>query len=211
MILMDKANFMPKFLSSLCLLLSCPPLRFSEVFWQFQTDSAWIPRINVERSLWAWLGWNIQRMIAPTSPTLGHSEDDDRSRPWGRRYSLPEETGLSTVISFCSHLSCQGCKGRNPKPGGGDSSASHMRRVCLMSSCSRVTSDAKWTKMQKRQPDPLPPPHPSSFFPQNWGLKNSYFPKSNLPCTLQGLPWWSSGKESACQCKERRFNSWSGI
>ena len=81
--------------------------------------------------------------------------------------------------------------------------------MCLISSWSRVTSDAKWTKMQKRQPDSLPPPLPS-FFPQDWGLKNSYFPKSNLPYTLQGLPWWSSGKESACQCKECRFNPWEG-
>ena len=28
----------------------------------------------------------------------------------------------------------------------------------------------------------------------------------------QGLPWWLSGKESACQCKRRRsgFNPWVG-
>ena len=25
-----------------------------------------------------------------------------------------------------------------------------------------------------------------------------------------GLPWWLSGKESACQCWRRRLNSWSG-
>ena len=24
-----------------------------------------------------------------------------------------------------------------------------------------------------------------------------------------GLPWWSSGKESACQCRGRGFNPWS--
>ena len=25
-----------------------------------------------------------------------------------------------------------------------------------------------------------------------------------------GLPWWLSGKESACQCRRCRFNSWVG-
>ena len=24
-----------------------------------------------------------------------------------------------------------------------------------------------------------------------------------------GLPWWLSGKESACQCRRRRLNPWS--
>ena len=26
----------------------------------------------------------------------------------------------------------------------------------------------------------------------------------------QGLPWWLSGKESACQCRRPRLDSWSG-
>ena len=25
-----------------------------------------------------------------------------------------------------------------------------------------------------------------------------------------GLPWWLSGKESACQCRKLRFDSWVG-
>ena len=25
-----------------------------------------------------------------------------------------------------------------------------------------------------------------------------------------GLPWWLSGKESACQCRRHGFNPWSG-
>ena len=25
-----------------------------------------------------------------------------------------------------------------------------------------------------------------------------------------GLPWWLSGKDSACQCRRLKFNSWSG-
>ena len=32
---------------------------------------------------------------------------------------------------------------------------------------------------------------------------NLYFKK------LQGLPWWLSGKESACQCRRYGFDSWS--
>ena len=26
---------------------------------------------------------------------------------------------------------------------------------------------------------------------------------------IRGLPWWLSGKESACQCKGHRFDPWS--
>ena len=25
-----------------------------------------------------------------------------------------------------------------------------------------------------------------------------------------GLPWWLSGKESTCQCREHEFDPWSG-
>ena len=28
--------------------------------------------------------------------------------------------------------------------------------------------------------------------------------------TAGGPPWWSSGKESTCQCREHGFNPWSG-
>ena len=27
--------------------------------------------------------------------------------------------------------------------------------------------------------------------------------------TNRGLPWWLSGKESTCQCREHGFNPWS--
>ena len=33
--------------------------------------------------------------------------------------------------------------------------------------------------------------------------------KSLSPSLLSGLPWWFSGKESACQCRRHRFNPWS--
>ena len=26
----------------------------------------------------------------------------------------------------------------------------------------------------------------------------------------KGLPWWSSGQESACQCRGHKFDLWSG-
>ena len=31
-----------------------------------------------------------------------------------------------------------------------------------------------------------------------------------LDIPLFGLPWWLSGKESACQCRRHRFDPWSG-
>ena len=30
-------------------------------------------------------------------------------------------------------------------------------------------------------------------------------------CVFERLPWWGSGKESACQCRGRRFGSRSGM
>ena len=30
------------------------------------------------------------------------------------------------------------------------------------------------------------------------------------PAAMSRLPWWLSGKESACQCRGHRFNCWSG-
>ena len=33
---------------------------------------------------------------------------------------------------------------------------------------------------------------------------------SSYKIVKSGLPWWSSGKESALQCRGRRFNPWSG-
>ena len=38
-----------------------------------------------------------------------------------------------------------------------------------------------------------------------------YLNKAELKCkTVQGLDWWSSGKESTYQCRGRGFNPWSG-
>ena len=35
-------------------------------------------------------------------------------------------------------------------------------------------------------------------------------PDFNIYLKATGLPWWSSGLESACQCRGHEFNSWSG-
>ena len=37
---------------------------------------------------------------------------------------------------------------------------------------------------------------------------NSYLYQSYVIMQLYSLPRWLSGKESACQCRRRRFNSW---
>ena len=34
--------------------------------------------------------------------------------------------------------------------------------------------------------------------------------RTKLQNTSHGLPWWRSGWESACQCREHRFEPWSG-
>ena len=39
--------------------------------------------------------------------------------------------------------------------------------------------------------------------------KNLYFLSSIKNCG-SGLPWWRSGWESACQCRGRGFEPWSG-
>ena len=33
-----------------------------------------------------------------------------------------------------------------------------------------------------------------------------FYSKFVLPLRLSGLPWWLSGKESACQCRRHGFN-----
>ena len=38
---------------------------------------------------------------------------------------------------------------------------------------------------------------------------DSFFHLNNTEC-LPGLPWWLSGKESACQFRRHGFNPWSG-
>ena len=45
-----------------------------------------------------------------------------------------------------------------------------------------------------------------------WGCKDSdiTYGLNNHKNSGQGLPWWLSGKESACQCRRHRFDPLSG-
>ena len=40
--------------------------------------------------------------------------------------------------------------------------------------------------------------------PYNWNGLNVW----SRPNHITGLPWWLSGKESACQCRRHKFNPW---
>ena len=45
-----------------------------------------------------------------------------------------------------------------------------------------------------------------------WWLKSYFWSSIYLMVSSRqhGLPWWLSGKESACQCRTCRFNPWVG-
>ena len=55
--------------------------------------------------------------------------------------------------------------------------------------------------------------HKSPLFKHGLHVLNSFqkeqYVKDNKN-NLTGLPWWLSGKESACQCRRRGFNPWWG-
>ena len=44
----------------------------------------------------------------------------------------------------------------------------------------------------------------AEWLPSPDHLQNMYL------CMYMGLPWWISGKESACQCRRCEFNPWFG-
>ena len=46
--------------------------------------------------------------------------------------------------------------------------------------------------------------HPSSFLSRT----TSY--QLDICLLTKGLPWWSDGKETACQCRRRGFDPWVG-
>ena len=58
---------------------------------------------------------------------------------------------------------------------------------------------ATWNPMTRR-----------GMFP--WNFKTILYKKTSMTIKwqLQGLPWWRSGWESACQCRGHRFEPWSG-
>ena len=41
-------------------------------------------------------------------------------------------------------------------------------------------------------------------------MKNQCHLEYHQKCDILGLPWWSSGKESAFQCRGHGFDPWSG-
>ena len=43
-----------------------------------------------------------------------------------------------------------------------------------------------------------------------WGDRKRYSMQMEIKRKLEGLPWWCSGWESACQCRGHRFEPWSG-
>ena len=42
-----------------------------------------------------------------------------------------------------------------------------------------------------------------------WGDGKRYSMQMEIKRKLEGLPWWRSGWESACQCRGHRFEPWS--
>ena len=51
------------------------------------------------------------------------------------------------------------------------------------------------------------------FLSQCWSWSHSWWflaVCSSFVWQFQGLPWWSSNKESTCQCRGHGFDSWSG-
>ena len=51
--------------------------------------------------------------------------------------------------------------------------------------------------------------HPSSSS-AFYGVGQKVCLAFSVRCYAEGLPWWLSGKESACQCRRHLFNPWSG-
>ena len=43
-----------------------------------------------------------------------------------------------------------------------------------------------------------------------WGIQQSLKRLWSSYCVSDELPWWLSNKESACQCRRLRFDSWAG-
>ena len=48
------------------------------------------------------------------------------------------------------------------------------------------------------------------FFSSIHIIMSNYFIWKHMEKLILGLPWWRSGWESACQCREHGFEPWSG-
>ena len=67
--------------------------------------------------------------------------------------------------------------------------------------------DAKLRSQSKMQSVKI---FPQSKTKQKHDLDGIIIEERGLQNTVQGLSWWLSGKESACQCRRHGFNLWSG-
>ena len=69
---------------------------------------------------------------------------------------------------------------------------------------------SSWFLMELQ--DPLPSPHPTLLLLPFWLdlVLHGSADTSPLKNSSLGLPCWSSGYESPCQCRGHRFDPWSG-
>ena len=67
--------------------------------------------------------------------------------------------------------------------------------------------DAKLRSQSKMQSVKI---FPQSKTKQKYDLEGIIIEERGLQNTVQGLSWWLSGKESACQCRRHGFHPWSG-
>ena len=94
--------------------------------------------------------------------------------------------GLSLEIIFWIKQLILGLLFRNPVMG-----ICYSRRWCFLCLASSVS--AFLVKRRDMQPDFVP----VSSLPPSRGHSGQ---------SVRGVPWWLSGKESACQCQRPRFN-----
>ena len=66
--------------------------------------------------------------------------------------------------------------------------------------------DAKLRSQSKMQSVKI---FPQSKTKQKYDLEGIIIEERGLQNTVQGLSWWLSGKESACQCRRHGFDPWS--
>ena len=52
-------------------------------------------------------------------------------------------------------------------------------------------------------------PREGCWLQKHWEVTKCHW-IAHFQTSFWGLPWWLSGKESACQCRRHRFDPWSG-